>query len=196
VKKGVSETFDEHEQDTARRAYTKELVEGASRTAQMPKLDLDALRAGSGTRPAVGPDAIERHMRERMDRELGPPPQNENAVGPSSEGNGSIDIEPDPHSRPTIEACAFATALSSGAIPLSSPPPRVSGVIPSAPNAIASPYATSTPSAIAFAPVTPEPVARLTPVAKWAVAAAIVGVVFLVSAASTVGFFLGRRSAR
>jgi len=41
VGKGISETFDEHEQDTARRAYEKEMMEGAKRTAKISKAEIE-----------------------------------------------------------------------------------------------------------------------------------------------------------
>ncbi|MDF2695202.1 MAG: hypothetical protein K0S65_3585 [Labilithrix sp.] len=92
MNKGVSETFDEHEHDTAPRAYPQEVLDGTKRTTKMARLDLNELRTGSGTRPVLTHDAIERHVREKM----------EDALAPRTSHVTSI-VE-DPHSRPTIEA--------------------------------------------------------------------------------------------
>jgi hypothetical protein len=174
VKKGVSETFDEHEQDTARRAYSRELVEGAKRTTQMQKFDPEAaLRTESGTRPALNPDAIERHVRERM----------EDAISAVERVSGT---EADPHSRPTIEAGVFKAIQADNDGAEWSPPPMA------APSAAALSAITPVP-----VPAPPVPHASVRPasVPAWAIAVAVSGVLFLISAAGTVGFFLGRRTA-
>ncbi len=166
-----SDKFDEHERDTAQRAYPREIVEGTKRTTKMPKLDLAALRTESGTRPALSHDAIERHVREKMEDAF-------------ADVHRSSDIEVDPHSRPTIAA----------GIPATVPPKRDGEWSPDS-------LAASTPRP--FEPAADAP--RATPLAVassrapsipgWAVGFIVLGLVFLVSAAGTVGFILGRRSA-
>lgn len=62
-----SETFTEHEVDTAQRGYPAEIVEGTKRTARMPRVELDEiLKTKSGTRPVTSSDEIAEHMRDRL----------------------------------------------------------------------------------------------------------------------------------
>lgn len=174
-----SDSFDEHERDTAKRAYPKEIVDGIKRTTKMPKFDLAALRTESGTRPALSHDAIERHVRERM----------ENALA-EVEGAGAIDL--DPHARPTIAA----------GIPDSVPPkndgewsPRMlaaSTPLPIEAPHHAGPISRPTPLSATVSLTGTE----RSPIPGWVVAVILSGVCLLLSAAGAVGFFLGRQSTR
>jgi hypothetical protein len=155
VTKGISEKFDEHEHDTAPKAYPREILEGTKRTTKMAKVDLAELRTESGTRPILTPDLIERHVRE-----------NERAKQPSDAALAPFE---DPHSRPTIER---------GFIDL---PPESHHPAP------APPQTAEPPKMIAAASA---PVMNI----GWIVSAIVVAVVFLVSAAGSVGYVLGRRS--
>jgi hypothetical protein len=201
VKRGVSETFDEHEQDTARRAYPKEVVDSAKRTTEIAKFDLArALQTESGTRPAVSKDGLERRarelqmqreMREAIDRHV-----RENIDVAFSPVRGDASSDEDPHSRPTIEAGVFhalvpvretessgrasmtqplaeATALRSETPPTEARVSAVNSIAPSAPRAVAEAVA---------------PLPR-----RWTIALALF-VVLLVSAAGAAGFVFGRRS--
>ncbi len=165
--------FDEHERDTARRAYPKEIVDGIKRTTKMPKLDLAKLQTESGTRPALTHDAIERHVREQMADALA---EVEHASG------GEID----PHSRPTIAAGIPDTVPPKregewppDSLAASTPLPRESGSVPR-------------PAALATASSAPD----ASPIPAWVVGVILAGLFLIVSAAGTVGFFLGRRSVR
>jgi hypothetical protein len=180
VSKGVSEKFDEQEHDTARRDYPEEIVDGSRRTMKMSAIDLDGLRTQSGTRPALGPEAIDRHVRDRMDVAFA-------AHLPTS------GFEEDAHSRPTIEAGVLgaipgshdAAFVVSSAIGATAVPPRDPFAPPSRPTPL---------SAVFSEPYALEP-RRSSSIAGWVVAAVIVGVLMMVSAAGAVGFVLGRRSA-
>ena len=169
------DAFDEHERDTAQRAYPKEIVDGTKRTTKMSKLDLAALRTESGTRPALTHDAIERHVRARM----------EDALAEVERVSG---IEVDPHSRPTI-AAGFSQTMpakppgewspdalaASTTLPLETPP-------------------MSRPTPLSTSVSLPMP--ERSPIPGRVVGFILFGLLFLVSAAGGVGFFLGRRSAR
>lgn len=188
---GVSDKFDEHEHDTARRAYPQEIVEGSRRTTKMARLDLDALRTESGTRPALTHDAIERHVREKI----------EDALTDAGRAGGEVD----PHSRPTIEAGVFgampaahATDWSAATSAVSATHPAAAALGPaaggpaSAGGAALGPASRPTPLAASLS-VAP---ARRAPIAGWVVAFVLLGIVLMVSAAGAVGFALGRRSSR
>jgi len=193
VKTGVSETsresapnddgrsssesfdkFDEHERDTARRAYPKEIVDGIKRTTKMPRLDLAKLQTESGTRPALSHDAIERHVREHME-------------GALADVEQTSTVEIDPHARPTIAA----------GIPETVPPKRdgewspdslaASTPLPLEPGSLSRP--TPLASAVSL------PGTERSPIPGWVVGIILAGLVLIVSAAGTVGFFLGRRTA-
>ena len=173
--KGVSEKFDEHEHDTARRDYPKEVVDGSRRTVKMAALDPSSFRTESGTRAVLTPDAIERHLHQRM----------ADALADVERTSG---IE-DPHSRPTIEAGIL------GAIPAPSdvacPAPAIS-MPAAAPLALPSDPLTPASRPTPLSAVAPP---RSSSIGGWVVAVMIFGVLFMVSAAGAVGFFLGRRSA-
>jgi hypothetical protein len=174
VNKGVSETFDEHEHDTARRAYPQEMVDGSKRTTKMAKLDLNELRTESGTRPVITHDAIERHVREKM----------EGALVDRSSG-----VTEDPHSRPTIEAGML------GAIPASHTNEWASTPAQFEPPASFEPMgriSASRPTPLSATMSMPSPERSI---AGWVVAVILIGLVFMLSAAGVVGFVLGRRSA-
>ena len=95
MSKGISERFDEHERDTAPRGYPRPL-EDTKKTTKMPAVDVDAmLRTESGTRAVVTPDAIEQHLRGRLD-------------GGFTE---------DPHARPTIDVGIFPERMTPPAVP-------------------------------------------------------------------------------
>ena len=160
-----SESFDEHERDTARRAYPKEIVDGIKRTTKMPKLDLAALRTESGTRPALSHEAIEQHVREKMEDAL-------------AEVERTSDVEGDPHSRPTVAA----------GIPETVPPKREGEWAPAS-------LAASTPLPIEAPRSIARPTHESAPIAGWVVAVILGGLFLIVSGAATAGFFLGRRSA-
>ena len=169
-----SETFDEHERDTARRAYPKEIVEGIKRTTKMPKLDLAALRTESGTRPALSHEAIEQQVREKMEDGL-------------AEVERTSDVEVDPHSRPTVAAGIPETVL-----------PRREGewspasLAASTPLPIEAPRSIARPTPVSLSANAPE----RSPIAGWVVGVILGGLFLLVSAAGTVGFFLGREYER
>lgn len=184
MKRGVSESFDEHEIDTAQRAYSKEMVEGAKRTTKMAAFNPDTPRTESGTRPILANAAIEQHVREKIEHTFA------ESLERSTASIEHVPIEQDPHSRPTIEA-GFLTTTSSSLpprfdltpLPLAEvdvvvePPPASTGVAPrETPTAVA-----PTSSALAAASVP-----------SWAIAVALFGLVLLVTAAGTIGFFLGR----
>jgi hypothetical protein len=159
------DAFDEHEVDTARRAYPQEIVEGTKRTTKMARVDSADLRTASGTRAVLTPDVIERHVRAKMGGSL-----------------SSAIEEEDAHSRPTIEA-GFVHAR---------PQSQESGWAPSP----LEPFAPATPSSRPTPPSAAVPVrsSERSPVAGWVIAVVLLGLVLMVSAAGTVGFFLGRRS--
>lgn len=174
-----SDSFDEHERDTAKRAYPKEIVDGIKRTTKMPKLDLAALRTESGTRPALSHDAIERHVRERMENAL--------AV---VEGAGAVDL--DPHARPTI-----AAGIPDSVAPKNDgewSPQTLAAATPLPMEALrdAGPASRPTPFSASVSLPTPE----RSPIPAWVVAVILSGLCLLVSAAGAVGFFLGRQSSR
>ena len=179
MSKGVSETFDEHEQDTARRAYPSEIVDGTKRTAKMPSFDLNQLRSESGTRPALTHDAIERHIQEKM----------ENALAEVERTSDTAEV--DPHSRPTVDAGVF------GAMPQKnegewSPDSLAASTAPGPlePANLREPEARTGPLA---APVAMTSSIHAS-VPAWVVGFIVFGLVFLVSAAGSVGYVLGRRS--
>jgi len=200
VGKGVSEKFDENEADTARRAYSREIVERAKRTARMEKVDLERmLRTESGTRPAIGreliaqheresnvvstsagegslwePAALERHVRAQMQNALEPSSSVPTPLIPAPAAVPDID----PHSRPTIEAFR--------PIPLDPELVAPSSQEAAAESALAEP---------APAPV-PAPVERrgYVSIPRWLLTVGILLVVMLVVAAGAVGFVLGRGS--
>ncbi len=183
--KGVSEKFDEHEHDTARRDYPKEVVDGSRRTVKMAALDPSSFRTESGTRAVLTPDAIERHLQQRM-------------VDALADVERTSGIE-DPHSRPTIEAGVLGAIAAPQDI--DSPAPAVS--LPAAPPLAAAlpndplaPASRPTPLSAVAAPAVHAPEQqRSSSLAGWIVAVMIFGVLFMVSAAGAVGFVLGRRSA-
>lgn len=207
MSKGVSDKFDEHEHDTARRAYPQEVVDGSRRTTRMAPLDLDALRTESGTRPALTHDAIERHVREKID----------DALTDAEHASGQVDA----HSRPTIEAGVFGAMPAaqatdwSAALSAAMPPgaavstthlAAALGPLPASESLPGSGPSSSGPSSwngVALGPVSrPTPLAaapsdapaRRAPIAGWVVAVALLGIVLMVSAAGAAGFALGRRT--
>ncbi|MBX3207410.1 MAG: hypothetical protein KF764_20345 [Labilithrix sp.] len=184
----MSEKFDEHEHDTARRAYPQEIVDGTKRTTKMARLDLDGLRTESGTRPALTHDAIERHVREKIDDAL---------AGVEREDDSAAD----PHSRPTIEAGVFgamptnpeaAAWLATGAV-IAAAPASAPALTPPASASPASLGPASRPTPLASSSSIAPP--RRAPIAGWVVAFVLLGLVMMVSAAGAAGFVLGRRSA-
>ncbi|MBN9167053.1 MAG: hypothetical protein J0I07_39340 [Myxococcales bacterium] len=183
--KGVSEKFDEHEHDTARRDYPKEVVDGSRRTVKMAALDPSSFRTESGTRAVLTPDAIERHLQQRMADAL-------------ADVDRTSGIE-DPHSRPTIEAGILGAIHAQPDIDFPAPSaslpaaPPVGAALPSDLLATAS---RPTPLSAVAAPAVRAPEQqRSSSIAGWLVAVMIFGVLFMVSAAGAVGFALGRRSA-
>ena len=167
-----SESFDEHERDTARRAYPKEIVDGIKRTTKMPKLDLAALRTESGTRPALTHEAIEQHVREQME-------------GALAEVERTSGVEVDPHSRPTVAAGILETV-----------PPRREGEWSPHSLAASTPLPIEAPASIARPTPLSLDATERSPIPGWVVGVILGGLFLLVSAAGTVGFFLGRHSAR
>lgn len=191
--KGVSEKFDENEADTARRAYSREIVERSKRTAKMERFDLETmLRTESGTRPAIGremiaqheresnvtstgavdgslwePAALERHVRERIKDALEP----SRAPTPLIPAPAPVP-DVDPHSRPTIEAFR--------PIPLD---PELAAPAPA-------------PEEKAPAEPAPAPAERrgYVSVPRWLLTLVLLTSVMLVLAAGGAGFVLGRRS--
>lgn len=128
--KGIPETFSEHEQDTARRAYEKEMFERARRTAKISKAEIEeALGGVAGNANSfaatesdsqvelerrrrvlsqMASDALDRDIRARME-ELSPPipmaaPGRISGLSPTAPQRVESDPEIDPHSRPTIDA--------------------------------------------------------------------------------------------
>jgi hypothetical protein len=95
-------------------------------------------------------------------------------------------IEADPHSRPTIEAGVVTSDASAVKAD-----PNIEWTAPPISAASAAALVAITPLPLAAPPVA-APARTLIP--AWAVAFAVFGLVLLVSAAGTVGFFLGRRS--
>ena len=185
--------FDEHERDTAQRAYPKEIVDSARTgqsgaadgpprpirrphdhaTTKMPKFELEAvLRKESGTRPAVTTQEIERFMQR------GAPP-----------------VAEDPHVRPTMTAVprSILEAGEAGEAPLAD-----AGASTTQPLVVPTPAPFSHESAISLAPPAPHsppsmaaPESRLP---RWVVPLVAAGVLVLVSVAFASGFLLGRLS--
>jgi hypothetical protein len=216
VSKGVSETFDEHEQDTARRSYSKEIVDSARRTATMPAVNLQNVRRESGTQAAVtGREveateaAIDRHVRERMEQALGPNPV-ESRLGPptpypptTAPPTISLSAAPpsveDPHARPTMQAVVMAVPIDHVLAPASfgvatpnvdDPATNASRPTP-APLAVAS--STSSPElrTAEVSSVEAAPSKRELSIPRWVLTLAMVGVLALVAAAVATGFFWG-----
>lgn len=179
--KGVSEKFDEHEHDTARRDYPKEVVDGSRRTVKMAALDPSSFRTESGTRAVLTPDAIERHLHQRM----------ADALADAERTSG---VE-DPHSRPTIEAGILGPIPAQSDVTFPASSVSMPAAAPPASDPLA-PASRPTPlSAVAGPEVRTPERQRSSSIAGWVVAVMIFGVLFMVSAAGAVGFFLGRRSA-
>ena len=174
--KGVSEKFDEHERDTARRDYPQEVVDGTKRTTKMAKANLSELRTESGTRPAITRDLIEK-MR---------------GVLPHHSGASAEDA----HSRPTIELTTFKVMLDEQGLPTAvAQGSSLPTLTPSEPVVLVTPPPIS---ATALAPSTDSIVTTSTrrersPIAIWVIGVVLVGLVLMVSAAGAVGFFFGRR---
>lgn len=182
MSKGVSETFDEHEQDTAQRGYPKQLVERATRTTKMNKVDLERLvRTESGTRPAVSPDDIDRHVRERMEGALSDEPRRATMPIPIP----APAAEDDAHSRPTIEASIFKPVASTDTA-TTAPPPAL------APTASTPPLSRETPAAMVAPVARPNEKASHVSVPRWLFTLLIVGSVALAAAAGALGFVAGR----
>jgi hypothetical protein len=179
MNKGVSETFEEHEQDTAKRGVPKDLVERAMRTTKMKQVDLEQLvRTASGTRPVVTDDAIEQHVRSQL----------QNAHDPASalaETSATMPIsssDEDPHARPTIEAVAFHKTH------VQAPAREPVAVAPS-------PTSREAPSReMTSARAMRRPPASMTHVSipRWLLTAMILGTMMLVAAAGAFGFAAGR----
>lgn len=196
MSKGISETFDDHEQDTAKRGVSQEIVERARRTTKMQKVDLDAIRTESGTRLIVPPSEIEQHARSRT--QSASPPDEDTARETMP---GASPWEPDPHSRPTIEAVAFhATHVRTSLID----PPGLS--VASSPEATAPLASSFTSPAVSEQPTpalpssgeahpTPSPSTHMT-IPRRLLAAIVIGTMFLIAAAGAFGFALGRRPHR
>ena len=219
MNKGVSESFDPNESDTAPRAYPKEFVEGATRTATMPRVDLNLLRTESGPRRIVLPDAVEEH---------GGGPMEDAAAAPSSEGSFAptrdssstsyafgrhsgvtatrprdedsapeVVVEGDAHSRPTIEA-GLHRGLSSAQTALAGPPHDLApstALHPSGWNAGAGVSSSSGTMPMASA-VLPERMAAQAPVARGLLLLVGLSMILMLAAALSVGFLLGRKSAQ
>jgi hypothetical protein len=62
VAKGISERFDEEEQDTARRDYSRDVLDQAKKTAHHRVVKLEEPRTSSGTRAIISRSAIEAHL--------------------------------------------------------------------------------------------------------------------------------------
>lgn len=184
MSKGVSEKFDEHERDTARREYPKEIVDGSKRTTKMSKfVDPGEIRTESGTRPAVTRDLIEK-MRAL----------------PHHSGSPE-----DAHSRPTIELTKFTVTFDENGQPIGAIPTPSTGVptttlstsaleVPP-PMTLAPPLVTPLSSRVSAVDTAPAiaPVRGRSRIAMWVLGVILVGVVLMVSAAG-VGFLFGRRS--
>ncbi len=163
MSKGVSETFEENEQDTAKRGVPRELVERATRTTKMKSVDLEELvRTQSGTRPAVTASDIENHVRSHIESGL---------------------VEPDPHSRPTIEAVAFHKTHVHEPAAIERTLPVVASVASAS---------HETPSEInAPSVVSPSSRAHVS-IPRWVLTMMIVGTMILIAAAGAFGFMAGR----
>ncbi len=187
MSKGISETFDEHESDTARRGYPKEIVERATRTTKMRSVDLEQLvRSESGTRPVVSADDIERHVRERMEGAF------QGTEGPQ---RMTVPIPPsgtdeDPHSRPTMELGVFGAvaAESSPAATLAEPEGSARG------RGADTLALTSRETPVSYAHATPSKERRHVSVPRWLLTVMILGAMTLIAAAGAVGFAAGRLS--
>ncbi len=176
--------FDEHERDTAQRAYPKEIVDSsrgeeessripprkydAQATTKMARVDLDTiLRKESGTRPAVTREDIERAMQRGVALE-------------------------DPHARATV------TAVPRSVMEAAEPPPAVAvELLQPTPTPLreATPPGVELPIAVrAYALVEePRPVSPRLP--RWVVPLVALAVGIVVSLAFASGFILGRVSA-
>jgi hypothetical protein len=217
VGKGIPETFSEHEQDTARRAYEKEMVERTKRTAKISKAEIEAaLRdsetGGSGTRPAVDDSQLRQHASEALDRdirarmeELSPPipvaapAARISGVAPTPHGD-----EPafDPHSRPTIDAFRPPPEIvaliekkqaeqAEQQLDGGGPPPPSEGRLPTAKMPAYKPVAageTTTTKSVAK-----KSRSREILIPKWFITLCVVTVIMLIAAAGSVGFYLSHR---
>lgn len=173
MNKGVSDTFEDQEQDTAKRGVPSEIAERAKRTTKMKSVDLDQLvRGESGTRPAVTPAEIEQLVRSQMQQGL---------------------VEPDPHSRPTIEAVAFHSTHPQEpheptlpvAVSSLEPIARETSPLTITPTPVR-------PSATTSAPITPQAPPTHVAIPRWLLTVMIVGAIVLIAAAGAFGFAAGR----
>ena len=178
--KGVSEKFDEHERDTARREYPREIVEGTKRTAKIAKVDLNELRTESGTRPAITRDLIEK-IRDALPHH-------------------ALVSSEDAHSRPTIELTTVTLTVDDQGQPLgvdpstlpTAPPPSEATTATPFPTQVATPTAIVSPSSSSS--ISNEKAPARSPIATWVVGMIVVGIALMLSAAGAVGFFFGRRT--
>jgi hypothetical protein len=65
VAKGISERFDEEERDTARRDYSRDVLDQAKKTAHHRIVKLEEPRTESGTRAAITRSAIAAHLGQK-----------------------------------------------------------------------------------------------------------------------------------
>lgn len=182
MSKDVSERFDEHECDTARRGYPKEVVEGTRRTLKMARVDPSSFPIESGTHATISRDSIEQHVREKMLDGL---------------ANAQRSGEEDPHTRPTIEA-GMAVSTPSGEIVVSPVPPGPWTLPPVTSTPLVTELAPSAGSSSSHLDAFSQAAATATAgrsIPRWLVGVLVFGLLVLVSAAGTAGFFLGRRSA-
>jgi hypothetical protein len=97
VAKGISERFDQEEQDTARRDYSRDVLDQAKKTAHHRIVKLEEPRTASGTRAIISHNEIAAHLREG----IGEPE----------------DEDPDGNARPTVAAGVERLQLPLGGIP-------------------------------------------------------------------------------
>lgn len=181
--KGVSETFNEHEQDTAPRGYDQGMVESAKRTAKISRAEIEeALRTESGMREAVTREEIARHV----------------------ESMGEVDA----HSRPTIDVFRPVLAMSaevntpspSSPALATAPMPAWSPVSTPVAHGVAEPTSSATAlvdshERISPAP-TPLPAPRAVILSRGALITIVTIAILLLTAASATGFFFARRLPR
>jgi hypothetical protein len=184
VTKGVSEKFDEHERDTARRDVPQEIVDGSKRTTQLGKFQLDEIRTESGTRPALTRDLIEKmrslpHHRTASVEDLHSRPTIELTT---------VKLTVDEQGQPNgVDPSSLPTAPPPPAMELNTPPPIVT------PAPALAPMLTPFPARVSSEPQLDIVAKKKTPIAAWVVGVILAGLVLMIAAAGAVGFFFGRR---